>query len=694
MKNKKGFTLVEVLAILAVLGVMVMLIFPNIGGTMSSKKEKELEKLIGIAESAGKAYFSFNDDVYKVNLDTLKNDKYITAEMTDPNTGELLDGCVRKILNNEDVFEYHYGDCKTIEVPLVVELNGGTPNQTFNEKYEEGTKIELINSIKENAEFEGWKIVRGNSELKGNTLRIGTTETEIWALWESYASLEVDLDGGTDNIDYVESYKMSAVIELEVPTKENYKFTGWTVTSGNGVISGNTLTMGSENTIIKATWELNAFKLDVELNGGSTMQIFETEYAVGSEITLETPTKTGYTFESWSVSGSGTSIVNNVLTMGTEETTITANYRINKVYVKFHVNGGTITSSTTSDSGIVYNWTTSSSIIYLNGGEHKQKINYGATDDLANYNNSKYMNITKTGYVASDGAEWICSSGCTTANKTFDHSVQYNASDFCDASNGDCTVTVKVNWEPKTIKVTFNKNDGSGSAVNQTFTYGVSGNKFGYDTDGTAKWGTSGDFGSWTRSGYDLLGWATSSSATSKNYSIYSSVTDNWIDTNYPSINLYAVWKKEPLYIYKSGDLCTTVSGGWSYSGYRYDDNSPAKGSSTGSTYIQAKYGDPDDDVTPSWEGCNGTQKTVNFAGAKKLYIDGYTTAAASTSKVYVTTKKNYLLDGVVAQKYLPTSRSTISIDVSSLSGKYYVVFGASYSKQATSKVYNMWLEY
>ena len=52
--NRKGFTLVEMLAILAVLGVMVVTIFPSIGGSNEAKKEKELEKIIGIIENAGK----------------------------------------------------------------------------------------------------------------------------------------------------------------------------------------------------------------------------------------------------------------------------------------------------------------------------------------------------------------------------------------------------------------------------------------------------------------------------------------------------------------------------------------------------------------------------------------------------------------------------------------------------------------
>ena len=84
--NKKGFTLVEILSIIAVLGVMVLLIFPNIGGSTEDKKEKELQKIIGIVENAGKSYFSFNNDEYKKNA-VIYDDLYT---ITDVNTDETI----------------------------------------------------------------------------------------------------------------------------------------------------------------------------------------------------------------------------------------------------------------------------------------------------------------------------------------------------------------------------------------------------------------------------------------------------------------------------------------------------------------------------------------------------------------------------------------------------------------------------
>ena len=57
--------------------------------------------------------------------------------------------------------------------------------------------------------------------------------------------------------------------------------------------------------------------------------------------------------------------------------------------------------------------------------------------------------------------------------------------------------TIYAHWQAKTVKVTFMRNTSSSdtASATQTFTYGESGNRFGYNTDGTLRWGNSGQFG-------------------------------------------------------------------------------------------------------------------------------------------------------------------------------------------------------
>ena len=91
---------------------------------------------------------------------------------------------------------------------------------------------------------------------------------------------------------------------------------------------------------------------------------------------------------------------------------------------------------------------------------------------------------------------------------------------------------------PAHVRVTF---DGNGATTNtygkQTYYYGTSGQYFA----GTA-----------TRTGYTLLGWSTSSTATTATYGVNCPVADSWIKEHAGTITLYAVWKPETVTVHFS----------------------------------------------------------------------------------------------------------------------------------------------
>ena len=210
--------------------------------------------------------------------------------------------------NNANVTER----CLNKKVEVTLELNGGSAHDITG-IYKEGTIIDLEEPIKENSTFTSYKIVSGNSVITNNKLTVGSTNTIIHAMYESWPSLEIDLDGGSHTVDYKEKYKSGSIIELEIPTKDKHTFKGWQILEGNGVVSGNTLTMGSVDTKVKAIWELNIYKLNVDLEGGNINQQFDSKYIEGTSIELVAPTKTGYTFKGWSILGNDAVLSNNNL---------------------------------------------------------------------------------------------------------------------------------------------------------------------------------------------------------------------------------------------------------------------------------------------------------------------------------------------------------------------------------------------
>ena len=209
----------------------------------------------------------------------------------------------------------------------------------------------------------------------------------------------------------------------------------------------------------KETEENNLYTISYNANGGSNAPGDQSKIENKSiSLSSSKPTRTGYTFVNWNTKkdGSGTTYKAGASYNGNANLTLYAQWRINKVYIKLDANDGSVRGSTTNGS-----CSTSDNIINCswNDGEVFHTIDYGGSLDsagLANYNNPEYLYITKDGYFAYDSETWICdsSSGCSTVGKTFDQDKAYKASEFCDASNGDCTVTLKVNW--KNIDATIN----------------------------------------------------------------------------------------------------------------------------------------------------------------------------------------------------------------------------------------------
>ena len=214
------------------------------------------------------------------------------------------------------------------------------------------------------------------------------------------------------------------------------------------------------------------YTLTYDSNGGSNC---DSKTISGTDNNLKwgdlcTSTRDYYTFIEWNTKkdGSGTKVTS--ATDANANMTVYAQWKKNKVGFLFKVlDGGVIESHTTGTEGESYDWTTDSNhYIYLNGSQYRKHVYFDDTTiDIANYNNPNYVNISRTGYMAPSGAQWICIEGCKQANQTFNQlESAITPKNICDSSKSDCYVTLKVNWEPITYKITYNL--GSGSANNPT----------------------------------------------------------------------------------------------------------------------------------------------------------------------------------------------------------------------------------
>ena len=173
------------------------------------------------------------------------------------------------------------------------------------------------------------------------------TITAQWTV--NQYTITYDLDGGTAEGN-PDTYTVETdAFTLKNPTRPGYTFTGW---SGTGLTGEDNLTVtipkgSTGNRSYTAHWSLNTYPITYDLNGG-TASGNPTSYTVESAtITLNQPTKTGYTFTGWS----GTDLTgedNLTVTIpagSTGDRSYTAHWSLNTYSITYDLNGGTVSGN-------------------------------------------------------------------------------------------------------------------------------------------------------------------------------------------------------------------------------------------------------------------------------------------------------------------------------------------------------------
>ncbi len=121
MKKKKGFTLIELLGILTVLGLIVIIAFPNIVSLISKTTKKEYERFLKDIELATEVYVEQNKnkvelkdpfDYEFIELGTLVEGGYLNQKLINPKTEEEinLNSTVLVTVLEDKTKKYEYTD--------------------------------------------------------------------------------------------------------------------------------------------------------------------------------------------------------------------------------------------------------------------------------------------------------------------------------------------------------------------------------------------------------------------------------------------------------------------------------------------------------------------------------------------------------------------------------------------------------
>ena len=120
----------------------------------------------------------------------------------------------------------------------------------------------------------------------------------------------------------------------DTPTREGYTFDGWyTEEIGGTKVTSDTVVSAEGDHTLYAHWKTATYTLTINPNGGvlnGTTNNSVYNIASGSTTNILNPTRTGYIFAGWTLSGAGSSMSGTTFTMGYENATLTAKWTSSK----------------------------------------------------------------------------------------------------------------------------------------------------------------------------------------------------------------------------------------------------------------------------------------------------------------------------------------------------------------------------
>lgn len=201
--KKRGFTLIEVLAVIVVIAVIMVIAVPKMSDYILQRKNQNfLTSALSIArelEYENMDYVSFDTlKIKDIDIDVDADMYDLDRSIAYVNDGEIYLNLVGKAQyeglyvcdvtyqsRNLVVRETPCEEREVTYVNLTVNLNGGSTSQKFKTSYAQGVQLVLTPPTKSGYTFNGWSVTSGNSVVNEDRLKIGSSATTIKANWSN-----------------------------------------------------------------------------------------------------------------------------------------------------------------------------------------------------------------------------------------------------------------------------------------------------------------------------------------------------------------------------------------------------------------------------------------------------------------------------------------------------------------------------
>ncbi|MGM9817373.1 MAG: InlB B-repeat-containing protein [Paludibacteraceae bacterium] len=401
---------------------------------------------------------------------------------------ELSEYCVGFDLQNitaELRLEAVWSECA---YSISYDLDGGTVATTNPTSYKyESEDIVIQNPTKTGYTFIGWSgedIEEPTTEL---IIRQGSQgDRSFIANWQANTyKITFNTEGGI--IDKTETdINYNDWIKLPIPEKKGYRFSGWFF-NGEKLNDGNWNI--AQDCTLDARWDLIVYSIKYILDGGENAENNPSSYSAYDEITIQEPSKTGYTFLGWTYDGVTNPIKSITIQIGSiGEREFVANWLANTYLITYNYNGGVesvITQNVTFDSFSCLATATRSGYKFCGWFENEMQYVDGVWETPRNITLcAKWIPDTNTKYKVNHYQENANDTGYTlfateTLYGTTDSTVTPSVNEYaCFTSpslksiiiSGDGTSEVNYYYKRNKYTLTLYPNNGE-SAITKTFKY-------------------------------------------------------------------------------------------------------------------------------------------------------------------------------------------------------------------------------
>ena len=376
MRNKKGFTLTEILVTIAIIGIVLLIAVPSIMSINRSIKKRELETKKEAMISAAEKYVKSNISefggatIIQIPVRTLVYYGYVNSDeecsepigcVIDPTNDESMNDEIITIKRNMSITQATWGEESGTYYLATFKSNGNgcTIGRTQGNETEIklGCQANVYCEIRtprikrEGFEILGWATSASSHEAEystGEKIEINSDQT-YYTVTKKNVVVTFNGNGGqiegenTKGCSYYNT-STSCAVEDVVARRTGYGKEGW-YTSALGTEKVSLDSIDKSQTVY-AHWMEGSYTLSYNLKEGTATN--PSSYKVSTEtFTLNNPTKIGYTFTGWT----GTDLTSQTKTVTIPKGSVgdrdyEAFYNANTFTVAYNRNGGS--GSTTS----------------------------------------------------------------------------------------------------------------------------------------------------------------------------------------------------------------------------------------------------------------------------------------------------------------------------------------------------------